>query len=87
MDASRKCEEGESRTGNRNLITSEQQRYRIKEGGLWRPPSFMLALAEAGFGESDRYGGRLIRWRDGESTVVASGPVSPTAVAVMSGRI
>ena len=47
----------------------------------------MLALAEVGFGESGRYGGRLIRWRDGEPTVVTSGLVSPTVVAVMSGRI
>lgn len=47
----------------------------------------MRALAEAGFGESGRYGGRLVRWRDGQLTVVATGLVSPTAVAVLNERI
>ena len=47
----------------------------------------MKALAEVGFGESGRYGGKLVRWRDGAITVIASGLVSPTAVAVMDGRI
>ena len=47
----------------------------------------MQGLAEIGFEESGRYGGRLVRWHDGNLTVIASGLVSPTAVAVMSGRI
>ena len=47
----------------------------------------MRELAEAGFMESGRYGGRLVRWRDGSLTVVATGLISPTAVAVMDLRI
>ena len=35
----------------------------------------------------DLFPGRLVRWRDGAITVVASGLVSPTAVALMDGRI
>ena len=47
----------------------------------------MRELAASGFGESSKYNGRLLRWRDGGFTVVATGLVSPTAVAVMNGRI
>lgn len=37
--------------------------------------------------EADRIPGRLVRWRDGEITVVKEGLVSPTSVAVADGRI
>lgn len=37
--------------------------------------------------EADRIPGRLVRWRDGEITVVQDGLVSPTSVAVSGGRI
>ena len=47
----------------------------------------MNALTEVGYKESSLFPGRLVRWRDGAITVVASGLVSPTAVAVMDGRI
>ena len=47
----------------------------------------MNALAEVGFKESRLFPGRLVRWRDGAVTVVASGLVSPTALAVVDGRI
>ncbi len=47
----------------------------------------MNALAEVGYKESSLFPGRLVRWRDGAITVVASDLVSPTAVAVVDGRI
>ena len=47
----------------------------------------MNALAEVGYKNSSLFPGRLVRWRDGAITVVASDLVSPTAVAVMDGRI
>ena len=47
----------------------------------------MNALTEVGYKESGLFPGRLIRWRDGAITVVASDLVSPTAVAVVDGRI
>ena len=47
----------------------------------------MRGLAEIGFGKSGVYGGRLVRWDEGNVTVIASGLVSPTAVAVMAGSI
>ena len=47
----------------------------------------MNALAEVGFKNSSLFPGRLVRWRDGAITVVASDLVSPTAVAVVDGRI
>jgi len=31
--------------------------------------------------------GRLLRWRDGDSQVVSEGLVSPTAVAIVEGRV
>ena len=37
--------------------------------------------------DARRIPGRLVRWRDGEITVVADGLVSPTAVTVSQGRI
>ncbi len=49
--------------------------------------SDMNALTEIGYKESSLFPGRLVRWRDGAITVVASGLVSPTAVAVVDGRI
>ena len=49
--------------------------------------SDMKALTEVGFKDSHLFPGRLVRWRDGAITVVASGLVSPTAVALMDGRI
>ena len=47
----------------------------------------MNALTQVGYKESSLFPGRLVRWRDGAITVVASGLVSPTAVAVVDGRI
>ena len=47
----------------------------------------MNALAEVGYKESSLFPGRLVRWRDGANTVVANDLVSPTAVAVVDGRI
>ena len=47
----------------------------------------MNALAKVGFKNSSLFPGRLVRWRDGAITVVASDLVSPTAVAVVDGRI
>ena len=47
----------------------------------------MRALAEDDIREAHRIPGRLVRWRDGEISVVEEGLVSPTSVAVSDGRI
>jgi hypothetical protein len=47
----------------------------------------MRALAEDDIREAERRPGRLVRWREGEITVVAEGLVSPSAVAITAGRI
>ena len=47
----------------------------------------MNSLAEVGYKNSSMFPGRLVRWRDGAITVVARDLVSPTAVAVVDGRI
>ena len=49
--------------------------------------SDMNALAGVGYKESGLFPGKLVRWRDGAIAVVASDLVSPTAVAVVDGRI
>lgn len=49
--------------------------------------SDMRALAEDDIREAHRIPGRLVRWRDGEVTVVREGLVSPTAVVVADGRV
>lgn len=47
----------------------------------------MRALAVDDIREAQRIPGRLVRWRDGEITVVAEGLVSPSSVAISDGRI
>ncbi len=47
----------------------------------------MHALANDDIREAERIPGRLVRWRDGEITVVEEGLISPSAVAVTEGRI
>ncbi|HEY7823141.1 MAG TPA: ScyD/ScyE family protein, partial [Acidimicrobiia bacterium] len=47
----------------------------------------MRALAEDDIREAQRVPGRLVRWRDGEITVVADGLVSPSSVTITDGRI
>ncbi len=47
----------------------------------------MRALAEDDIREAQRAPGRLVRWRDGETSVVADGLVSPSSVAIAGGRI
>lgn len=47
----------------------------------------MRALAEDDIREAQRIPGRLVRWRDGETTTVAEGLVSPSSVAIADGRV
>lgn len=47
----------------------------------------MVVLTNEGIGHAAEFPGRLVRWRNGTIEVVADGLVSPTSVAVVSGRI
>ncbi|MFP3881620.1 MAG: hypothetical protein ACLFRT_09660 [Actinomycetota bacterium] len=47
----------------------------------------MRSLAEDDIREAQRISGRLVRWRNGEMTVVAEGLVSPSSVAITDGRV
>lgn len=49
--------------------------------------SDLASLEEGDVRDAERFPGRLVRWQDGEMTVVEDGLVSPTSVAVADGRI
>ena len=47
----------------------------------------MERLVQAGFAQAAQAPGRLVRWRLGTMEVLADNLVSPTALAVLDGRI